>query len=73
MRLPAGIAAVAIATAIAVATAPAATTIATVIAGGLGLGLVYANRTPVERLSVERVNRRLRLIVIRHLNEAESL
>ena len=46
---------------------------ATAFRAGFWLRLVHANGTAIERLPVERVNRRLGLFAVRHLDEAETL
>ena len=79
IQLPAGVAAVsAVATTAAITTSATVTTSATTEAtatfrAGLGLGFVHADGATIQRLPVERVNRCLALLAVRHLNEAKPL
>lgn len=72
LRLPADLAAVAAITASAAVT-PTTAESATAFRAGFWLRLVHANGTAIERLPVERVNRRLGLFAVRHLDEAKTL
>ena len=69
LRLPTGVATVAITAAISATTAK---TSATTFTARLRLRFVHTNRAAIERLSIQRVDRCLRLRAIRHLDKAEA-